>query len=75
MTDTAYAVVKRPSPDGKLTQYGIYEGSFFIALAEFPAASLEARLKQWNEINPPPTPEPPNGAPGSADGTTTPPSG
>lgn len=56
MSDTIYSVLKRTSPDGKLTQFGILDQGYFIALAEFPAASLQARQDQWNKLNPQPSP-------------------
>jgi hypothetical protein len=59
MTDTTYTITERTSPDGKFTQYGFYKGTYFVSLAEFPAASHTARLEQWHDDprNAPPKPE------------------
>lgn len=49
MAETTYSIIKRTSPDGKFTQYGWYEGTYFVAVLELPAESFARRLKTWHE--------------------------
>lgn len=50
-TTTSYSISKRTSPDGKFYQWYVLDQGFPLILAEVPAASYDARIKQLREIH------------------------